>query len=277
MLNRPLSIFISFLLFLFVFINYYPVSAKNENKPELSYIPPEVEGTYDVPGRPNMKVRVFIHKAKDNNNGKPVRAGKPTPTPTSVPSPVCELDDPESSVVDGLTGWHLPVSWEYNLNIGSVPGSIGSEDFPVIVDNSVSAWTEAINNNVSVNRGTDTSKSRAQFDGINIVTWGRTSGSALGVAYTWYYTDTGQVAEVDTILNKSYPWSWTGNPVCAYPDSYDAQNILTHEVGHWFGTDDMYSPEFQHNTMFCYGSPQEAKKDTLTQGDKNSVNSIYPN
>ena len=106
--------------------------------------------------------------------------------------------------------------------------------------------------------------------------WGRTSRSALAVTYTWYYTNTGEVADVDTIMNNSYPWSWGGgSATCAYPNSYDAQNILTHELGHWMGLDDKYTEEFINNTMYGYGSPREAKKDTLTNGDIAGLLTIY--
>ena len=272
MLNRFLSIFITLTAFILI-INFNSVSAKNENRPEITFVPPEQEGTYDVPGHPNMKVRVFIHHKKEKPAGNPGKPGQPSPTP--IPQLNCNLSDPGSNALDGLTGWHLPNTWQYSLNPASAPATIGSANFATISQNSVTAWTQAINNNVNVERGADTTVNRARFDGTNIVTWGRTSGSALGVAYTWYYTDTHEVAEVDTILNKSYPWSWSGEPVCAYPGSYDAQNILTHEVGHWFGADDMYASEYEHNTMFGYGSPEEAKKDTLTNGDKTAISSIY--
>ena len=63
---------------------------------------------------------------------------------------------------------------------------------------------------------------------------------------------------------------------CAYIESYDAQNILTHEIGHWFGLDDEYdATNYQNATMYGYGSKTEVKKNTLTDGDINGLRAIY--
>ena len=259
-----------FLLALVLLVSLQPVSAKNDKKPDVSFVPPETEGTYDVPGHPNMKVRVFVYRARGNGGGKP------TPTPTPVPELNCTLTDPGSSAEDGTTGWHLPAFWVYNLNPVSVPSSVGVGNLNAIASNGFSVWTDAIPGKLSISKGADTGATRSSFDGQNIIAWGRTSRSALAVTYTWYYTDTRVVADVDTIMNNSYPWSWGGgSATCAYPNSYDAQNILTHELGHWMGLDDMYTDLYVNNTMYGWGEPMEAKKDTLTSGDKVGVSSIY--
>jgi hypothetical protein len=111
-----------------------------------------------------------------------------------------------------------------------------------------------------------------------VVTWGRTSGTALGVTYTWYNPSTGEVAEVDTVLNSKFAWSWTpfSTDACVNSATYDAQNILTHEVGHWMGLNDEYTADFANNTMYGYGSKAEIKKDTLTSGDSMGLRVIYP-
>ena len=130
--------FFSILLFLLVLVltfSLHPVSAKNDKKPDVSFVPPETEGTYDVPGHPNMKVRVFVYRARGNGGGKP------TPTPSPLPELNCTtLLDLDSSAVDGTTGWHLPASWVYNLNPSSVPSSVGSSNLDLIAANSFSAW-----------------------------------------------------------------------------------------------------------------------------------------
>ena len=265
--------FFSVLLILIALVftlSLHPVLAKNDKKPDVSFVPPEAEGTYDVPGHPDMKVRVFVYRAKGTGGRKPA----PSPTPVSAPD--CTLSDPDSLAQDGITGWHLPTSWKYNLNSGSVPSSVGSGNLSTIATSSFAAWTNAISGRVSMTSGASTSATRSRFDGLNIIAWGRTSRSALAVTYTWYYTNTGEVADVDTIMNVSFPWSWGGgSATCAYPNSYDAQNILTHELGHWMGLDDKYTEEFINNTMYGYGSPREAKKDTLTSGDIAGLLTIY--
>src|SRR5262245_33284683 len=64
-----------------------------------------VSGTYDVPNHPGMKLHVHVYRAK--NNSKPTNTIGPL---------VCNLDNPNSSSVTGLTGWHLPTSVTYRLN-----------------------------------------------------------------------------------------------------------------------------------------------------------------
>lgn len=225
---------------------------------------PERNGTYDIPGRPDLKVRVFVHA--------------PRPKPSTPPSLICGLQDPDSSTVDAVTPWHLPTGqWAYQLNTASVPSSIGASNFSALTGQSFNAWSATdVGQKVVFNRGQDTSIAKKALDGRNIIAWGRTSGTALAVTYTWYYPSTGLVAEVDTIFNKKFPWSWSPYSTgCADPNSYDAQDILTHELGHWMGIDDNSNTSFANNTMYAYGAKGEIKKDTLTTGDITAVNQLY--
>jgi len=229
---------------------------------------PEQDGIYNVPGHPELKVRVFVHREK------PAKPGKPQP-PT--PSLTCGLDDPQSSAFVDKEVWHLPTTWTYNLNPSSVPSLVGGSNLFTITENGFNVWENAISNKVNVVRGSDTTITRKALDGINVITWGKASLGALGVTYIWYYPSTGEVAELDTIMNKAYVWTWSGGTTnCAYTESYDAQNILTHEIGHWFGLDDEYDvTNYQNATMYGYGSKTEVKKNTLTTGDINGVKVIY--
>lgn len=235
------------------------VLAKNDKTGDI----PEEDGIYDVPGHPELKVRVFVHN---------VKPGKPAP-PT--PSLQCGLSDPDSkAVVDGA-GWKLPATFTYNLNLNNVPALVGSGNWPVIAENSFKVWENAIHNKADVTRGANTNISRKALDGKNIVAWGSASGSTLGVTYIWYYPDTMEVVELDTILNNKFVWTWSGSSTCAYTNSYDSQNILTHEIGHWFGLDDHYTEDYVNNTMYGYGFKMDAKGDTLTSGDILGLQAIY--
>lgn len=229
---------------------------------------PEKEGIYNVPGKPNLKLRVFVYKEKPE-----VQKGKPVPSPV----PVCGLSDNNSLMVDNSAGWHLPQNFVYTLNSSTAPSSVQS-NISQITELSFSEWTKALSGQVSISKNpVETTVSRAGFDGQNIVAWGRTSGSALGVTYIWY-DNTGLAVEVDTIMNKKFSWSWTPydpSNLCSIANTYDARNILTHEIGHWFGLDDHYTSGYQENTMYGYGSKNEVKKDTLTTGDVNGLNLIY--
>lgn len=223
---------------------------------------PERNGDYPDPEHPGVRVRVFVHE--------------PKPSPSS--SPVLSCNDPDSSAVVPPTVWHLPSSVTYHLNTSSAPSSIGAASFSSLAGNAYNSWQNAVSGKVTFSKGTDTTVNRNALDFQNIVAWGRTLGTALAVTYTRYYTATHEVADVDTIMNVKFPWNWTDpslNQCSLYSNSYDAQDILTHETGHWMGLDDTYSSQYVDNTMYGYGAKGEVKKDTLTSGDINGVKAIY--
>jgi len=254
------KLFAVFIVFLVIVsgLSLNSVFAKNDKDADI----PETDGVYDVPGHPEMKVRVFVHK---------IKPGKPSPEPVLT----CGLADPNFSADVAWAGWKLPSSWTYNLNITSVPAAVGGTNLPAMTAAVFGEFIGAINNQVSVNRGLDTSRTSKALDGQNIITWGRASASALAVTYIWYYSSTGEVVELDTIMNKKYAWDWSEQENCAYIGVYDAQNILTHEIGHWFGLNDHYTTDYVDATMYGYGAKTEVKKNTLTTGDVSGLQAIY--
>ncbi len=244
-------------------------------KPSGNYLPEvsEESGIYDVPGRADMKVRVIVHKAK--------------PDPSPVLALACDLADLESSAVVSAEAWRLPAVWSYKLNTASVPSLVGGSNLPEIVSESFDAWKSAVPGHFTIDNAGTTSKTRQALDFESIIAWGRTSGTALATTYIWYYTANYKVADVDTIMNKKFAWSWSdpdtwgasgadAGTTCAYEKSYDAQNVMIHELGHWFGLDDEYVSAYANNTMYGSASTKETKKDTLTTGDKLGVQAIYP-
>jgi hypothetical protein len=224
---------------------------------------PERSGVYSDPAVAGIQVYVFVHDRKLE----------------SATASICT--DPDSSSVVNPAGWKLPAATlTYKLNQTSVPTSVGGSNLPAIASTGFEQWTNAVSSSVSkptLVRGANTNANRSSYDKQNIIAWGRTSPSALGVTYVRYYTGSGVVVDVDTIMNGKVAWSWNGiNGSCGNPNSYDAQNILTHELGHWMGLDDEYGASYQDNTMFGYGSKNETKKDTLTSGDISGVRALYP-
>lgn len=233
---------------------------------------PEVDGIYDVPGHPKLKLKVIVHKVKTDNSAKPSSSPKPSPTP----SPVCTISDPDSSSQVKAGGWHMPSGMTYSLSTSSAPNSVRSS-LANIAQISFTEWSKNTGGLVSFNKGADTTIVSSAFDGQNIIAWNRIGNSALAITYTWYFTDTGLVAENDTIMNKKYSWSWTPYKadVCVNSSSYDTQDILTHELGHWMGLGDEYADSYINNTMYGYGSTGEIMKDTLTSGDISGLQTIY--
>lgn len=243
---------------------------------------PDQAGVYDVPGRPDLKLKVIVY------HGKPTdKPGKPG---SSAPTEQCGLADGDSSAVtpkDPTDPWYLPNGWTYSLNVGSAPGSIGA-DVMTVAANSFGEWNDAVPQGApTINYAGTTMRNKAQRDGESIVSWGRTSGSALATTYIWYSlaTNPHPVVEIDMIMNQKFAWEWSdpstwasktaAGTTCAFQGVYDAQNIMTHEVGHWFGLDDTYTGPYTNNTMYGYGSKTETKKNSLTTGDVLGLDLIY--
>lgn len=246
-----------------------------------SYQLPQEAGVYDVPGRADLKLKVFVYKAKDGDVSE-VKGDKVQPV--TPPELVCQqttVADPDSDSVIAQAGWKLPASWTYRVNVSSVPATVGADRAGSLIGDSYASWQEVLGTATIFSRGADTNKVRQQLDGQNIVTWGRADSSALAVTYTWYYTDTGMAAEIDTIMNSKFAWYWSDpstwpeNETCAYQGVYDAQDILTHELGHTVGLSDEYTGEYVNSTMYGYGATGETKKNTLTLGDIFGAKTIY--
>lgn len=257
-MKKIFAIFLSLFLFLNIVSNVFAEPTQSESGDV-----PEKNGDYPDPKNRKLRVRVFVHPAKTN----------------LTQSPVTNCTDSDSTASVASTGWHLPKNVTYRLNTSSVALSIGATDLATLSANAFTVWQDAVTGKVTFSRGADTLVSKSSYDGQNVIAWGRVNSRALAVTYTRYYPSTGDVVDVDTIFNKKYVWAWT-NPLsftCSnYSNAYDAQDILTHELGHWMGLNDHYESIYADNTMYGYGSKGEIKKNTLTTGDKANLNVIYP-
>ena len=238
----------------------YPVKPTPPEAPPL----PEISGLYAVPNRSDMLLRVIAHPEKPNHR-------------TVVTQAVCTADN-ESSAIVGPAGWHLKNgTTTYRVNYATVPPTIGVSVAKTVFANSFASWDSLVSS-VDIVEGSPTTVKRVRYDRQNAVLFGRITSSAIGITYIWYYTATHEVAEVDTIYNSRFSWSYTpyNEAACGNSNSFDLQNIATHEKGHWFGLDDEYDAAYVDNTMYGYGDLGELKKDTLTTGDKAGLSAIYP-
>ena len=215
---------------------------------------------------PGIKVRAFIHRPRvveHNHLG------------------TCTTTTPKGDTITnyGLTGWHLPaggVTWK--LNESSVPASVGASAARATIQSAFDTWNAADSGKNFSDGGSTTAKN-TRFDGTNAILWKRLSPSTIGVTYVWYYTSSGEVAEVDTAFNNRYPWaifSSSGGECQNSHDAYDLQDIATHEFGHWAGLEDLYNDAEKDLTMYGFGAGGELKKRTLGTGDINGANAVAP-
>ena len=108
-------------------------------------------------------------------------------------------------------------------------------------------------------------------DDVNGISYGNyPSAGAIAVTYIWYYGDTGEIIEVDTLFDTDYAWSTSGEA-----DTMDLQNIATHEFGHWLVLDDLYMKPARKQTMYGYSGYGETMKSSLESGDIAGIEEIY--
>lgn len=217
-------------------------------------------------GDNDVRLKVFVHEPNPHGKSVIVSSCKPT------------IND---QVADyGVAGWHMPtVGMTYKINYSTKPSNLTTSQVQTAIANSFATWTTADSKQI-FNYGASTSAQNARYDGTNVILWKPINNSAIAITYVWYYTASGQLAESDTIFNKSYRWSatnYTGTNDCGGVNgTFDVQNIGTHEFGHWVGLDDLYSITDKDLTMYGYGDTTELKKDTLGTGDVSGVLAIAP-
>ena len=134
-------------------------------------------------------------------------------------------------------------------------------------------------NAVVVNRSGD--RVGAAQDGVNRISFGKIeiSGHEKDVAATISYADdaTGEIIEADTIFNSNYPFAVM--PETEHDDrkcagqTYDVQNVATHEFGHFYGLGEDMSDTT--TTMFITSAPCQTHKRALAESDVASMSGLY--
>ena len=89
----------------------------------------------------------------------------------------------------------------------------------------------------------------------------------------WWGPPAGRyIIEVDVLLSNLY---YTWGDATLNQSLMDLQNILTHELGHGAGMDDVYKPPALQETTFGYSTEGETTKRDLYIGDKLGIAKLY--
>jgi len=96
-----------------------------------------------------------------------------------------------------------------------------------------------------------------------------------GTGFAWSYTLPSVTHDL-TGPATSDPDRYSDPVNLGVANTYDIQNIMTHEAGHWIMLSDLYNNKDSALTMYGYGSKGELKKDTLGYGDELGVERVYP-
>lgn len=115
-------------------------------------------------------------------------------------------------------------------------------------------------------------------DGKNEVLFGDISNpSAIAVTIVWGIFSGPppfrELVEWDQVYDTDFSWSECQNEEC--PNEMDFENIATHELGHAFGLDDLYTDSCSEETMYGYASEGETAKRTLELGDIAGIYQLY--
>ena len=165
------------------------------------------------------------------------------------------------------SGTNPDVTYKINTS-GGPDGSLSA------IQTAIQTWTDVRAAGLAFVYGGATAKTGANHavnDGENIVTFEAMgqNGTLAENAY-WFYSS-GAMIDSDIQFNTSYSWSTN-----LAQNTYDVQNVGTHEFGHSLCLKDLYNGADSDKTMYGYASQGETKKRTPHQDDIDGIIYLYP-
>lgn len=143
-----------------------------------------------------------------------------------------------------------------------------------IVANSIAKWEAAAGADVIGNGSVDSNLpvGGSSMDGKNTIQFGNLNhNGAIAINFVWKDPATGAIVEFDQVYDEvDFHWSTSGEP-----GKMDFENLATHELGHSFGMNDLYTNECREETMYGYANNGETKKRDLDNGDRNGIGILY--
>ncbi|MDA1259484.1 MAG: IPT/TIG domain-containing protein [Planctomycetota bacterium] len=169
--------------------------------------------------------------------------------------------------------WPSPtISWNLHF-AGSQDLPDGSHEFAI--SKAFESWEDASGSKIAFTRGADVTNGPSaanhvvMFDEINETGYFPNGSGIVALTPISYDVGTGTILDADVIFNaKDYTWSVNGAP-----NTFDVQDVITHELGHFIGLD--HTPSVT-GTMWPYVSFNQWLHRTLTLDDRNGAIALAP-
>ena len=137
------------------------------------------------------------------------------------------------------------------------------------------ATSEQLFSGYTIDYSADYDEFSWQTDGRNEIVFGTEDPGIIAVAMVWGYfrgrPSQRRIVEFDIKLNNYYTWG----DATSDPSVMDIENIVTHELGHGLGLDDMYDTACSEVTMYGYSDNGETSKRTLEEPDITGLQELY--
>jgi len=168
---------------------------------------------------------------------------------------------------------NMPVRWAMNRR--SIPRSLSKDLTHLEIRRAHRIWTHVFSRCIDTDPVSfdyayaGTTFRHPDFDDVNAVDFGSLGGGILALNYVWHSGT--NILEVDLRLNKK-DYRWTNVPGVK---RYQVKNVVTHELGHQFGLDDLGDP---HGALTMFGriAKGERKKISLGRGDVRGAELLSP-
>jgi hypothetical protein len=162
--------------------------------------------------------------------------------------------------------WKAGTTVTYSVNMNNAPA--GAKE---AIGAAFETWDLAVKIELfSDNVGTVSKATGNKYDGVNAISWGRLKPGIIAQTTTWYNRNTKEIMEIGMVFNSGYLWTIGGSS-----NSFDVQDIATHEAGHTLMLLDLYDDAASALTMYGYGDFGETYARTLGAGDESGIRYIY--
>jgi hypothetical protein len=173
--------------------------------------------------------------------------------------------------------WNSSNSWGtytvfYDIIMSPIPGNITPTEWLLAIDASAQTWNGGTPSQFTLIR---------QSGNNNFVDFQETSDPTyLAETAGNISTSTDYFTERYTHINSNYLWDVNNTPSTPGNNgstiTYNLQNVVTHEFGHWLSLGDLGDPTCSQATMYYSAAHGELIKIDLASVDVDGLNWQYP-